>query len=157
MAKRRTDEEIIADLEIRIARIKAREARRKAATDPALRHIRVALRAIDKALAETRDPSTRRALGEASGALATCLGIRRPATKAARMARVRQPDAWVRFEEDAVLRYERENPGRAPEEIAAALGMGTGAVCSVLERVVGKDKTQVDGHGDAPRNIASEQ
>ncbi len=59
---RRTAEQRIADLQSEIERIKARTAQQKAKKDPALRHISGAVRAIDKAMGETKDKATRTAL-----------------------------------------------------------------------------------------------
>ena len=64
---RRTAEQIIADLQAEIERIKARAVEQKARKDPALRHISSALRAIDKALGETKDKATRTAPDTAEG------------------------------------------------------------------------------------------
>ena len=72
---RRTPDQIIADLQAEIERVKARAAQAKAKKDPALRHVSAAVRAIDKAAVETKDTATRTALAEARVTLVSCLAL----------------------------------------------------------------------------------
>jgi hypothetical protein len=57
---------MIADLEAKIAAIKAREAARQVKADPAVRHARAAARSIDKALSAVQDSAMRQALASAA-------------------------------------------------------------------------------------------
>lgn len=59
--QRRRIDQMIADLDAKVAAIKERAARKQAKADPALRHVSAALRSIDMALAEARDPATKKA------------------------------------------------------------------------------------------------
>ena len=72
---RRTPDQIIADLQAEIARVKARAAQAEVRKDPALRHISGAVRAIDKAMGETNDKATRTELAEARATLSACLAL----------------------------------------------------------------------------------
>ena len=60
---RRTPEQLIAELEARIAQVKRRAETQKVKKDPALRHISMAVRSMDKAMAATQDAATKRRLG----------------------------------------------------------------------------------------------
>jgi len=151
---RRTPEERIQELEAKIALVKARAEQKRVARNPALRHVRAALKAIDRALAATQDPATRRALGEASTTLAACLGLHGLKSSAPRMAAVREPDRWPKFEEDTVLRYIQEHPASCSEEIAAALGTDTTSLRAVLQRLQTEGKARSEGHGRAMRYFA---
>ncbi len=82
--KRRSSQEMVADLEARIARIRARAERRKAKKDPTLRHISAAVRSIDKALAESEDVVTRQTLDETRATLTAVLSLNGAAPKAGR-------------------------------------------------------------------------
>ena len=72
---RRTPEQIIAELEARIASVKRRAETQKVRKNPAMRHLAGAIRSIDKALAATQDAATRAAVGEARTALAAVLTL----------------------------------------------------------------------------------
>src|SRR5262245_9179889 len=72
---RRDAEQLIRDLEAKIVSIRARAERKKVKADPAMRHTAAAVKAIDKALAETKDATTRQALGEARSTLSACLAL----------------------------------------------------------------------------------
>ncbi len=82
--KRRSPQEMIADLEAQVARIRARAERRKAKKDPTLRHIAAAVRSIDKALGEAEDVATRQALDEARATLGAVLSLSAAMPKAGR-------------------------------------------------------------------------
>src|SRR5439155_24150703 len=72
---RRTSEHVIADLEAKIAALKHRAAQKKVKRDPALKHVSAALRSIEKAMAETGDATTTKALEEVRVSLSACLSL----------------------------------------------------------------------------------
>jgi len=72
---RRTEYQLIADLQTKIAALKARAEERKIPKDPAIRFVKAAVKAIDKAAGETKDAAMRQALGEARSTLVGCLGV----------------------------------------------------------------------------------
>lgn len=89
---RRTADQLVADLEARIASIKARAERKKTRGNPAVRHTVAAVRSMDKAAASTGDAPLRKSLEEARGALAAWLllnGIAIPAARVRRSAAAR--------------------------------------------------------------------
>ncbi len=87
--KRRTSEEQIADLESKIAVIKARSERRRARQNPAVRQVLFAVRALDKALANSKDQVLRRAAEDARTTLGACLAVSGVAPKQLAVPRAR--------------------------------------------------------------------
>ena len=80
--KRRSAEQIIADLEAKIARVRERDATKALRADPAIKLTSIAARALNKALGEAKEPELMEALTQAKGALAGYLeakGLRVPA------------------------------------------------------------------------------
>lgn len=73
--KRRTTEEIVADLQQKIVAAQEAGARRAARKNPAVVHGRAALKAIDKAAKETGDAKARKALETARGELSAWLAV----------------------------------------------------------------------------------
>ena len=73
---RRTQEQLIADLETKIATLKARATRARVERDPIVRFITGAVKSIDKAMAETEDRVLRTALDEARSTLTACLALK---------------------------------------------------------------------------------
>lgn len=67
--KRRTTEEIVADLQAKIADVQARAARKVARQDPAVRHTAGAVKLLDKALNATTDGVARKTIEEARQSL----------------------------------------------------------------------------------------
>jgi hypothetical protein len=59
---RRTPDQIVADLEAKIAAVKNREVRKQAKANPAVKHGMIAIKSIDKAAGETIDSAALSAL-----------------------------------------------------------------------------------------------
>lgn len=134
---RRTPEQQIADLQVEIERIKQRAAERVARKDPALRHVRAAVRAVDKAQADCEDAVTSKALGDARATLAACLSLNGAVPSTGRVVAV--------VEADDVMRYVEQHPGCKAEEIASALGADTKAVGRVLKRLREDGRVRSEG------------
>ena len=151
---RRTADQRIADLQAEIARVKARAAQQKAKKDPALRHISGAMRAIDKAVGQTKDKATRTALAEARATLSACLALNvalpanDPGTLAPKPSAVARPDA------DQVLDYIRKHPSSRSEEICGELGTDAARLRPVLHRLRDEGKVKVEGKARATRYTA---
>ena len=79
---RRTPEQIVADLEAKIVKVKERAATKGLRSDPAIKLTSAAVRAVNKALGEAKEPDLVEALQAANAALADYLekkGLRVPA------------------------------------------------------------------------------
>jgi len=136
---RRSVDQRIADLEARINAIKQREADRQAKADPALRNVKAALRAVDKALGEVEDAGMKRALNETRALLGSCLGGSPAPTRTRRSASELGDLAG------ALLAYVRTNPGQRGEQIAAALGTDTKTMRPVMKRLISDGKVVTEG------------
>lgn len=140
--QRRDVEQMIADLEVKIATIKEREARKQAKADPALRHVSAALKAIDKALAASKDANAKKALTEARSSLNACLGL--DAGLIVPTSTRRSPDE-IEDLADALLSYVRNNPGQRGEHIAAALDTDTTTMRPVMKRLIAAGQVATEG------------
>jgi len=138
--QRRSLDQKIADLQAKIAALKEREAQKKAKADPALRHAKVALRAIDKALAATEDTGTLRTLNAARATLGECLGVAK-----AEGGRVRRSSGEISNLGDALLIYVRNNPGQRGEEIAAAMATESVTIRPVMKKLIAVGKVETKG------------
>jgi hypothetical protein len=143
---RRNEDQLIADLEAKIAQLQRRAAQKKVKRDPALKHVSAAVRSIDKALVETRDAATRTALDEARGALSACLALNgaTPRTDKSMItphAR-RSVDA---VSTDVLLEHVRQNPGQRGEQIAAALETDTKTMRPAMHRLIADKKIKTKG------------
>jgi hypothetical protein len=143
--ERRTEADRIAELEARIANLKARMEEKKVKKDPALRYVTKAVKAIDQAAAETRDVPLRQALESARTTLAACLsltGVVVPQQQSGRRARVGGTSA---VDAGALLDYVRRNPGQRGEHISAALGTTSDAMRPVMKRLIEAGDIKVKG------------
>jgi hypothetical protein len=143
--QRRTEEQLIQDLEARIASIKAKAERKKARRDPALRHITAAMRSIDKALAETSDAATRSALDEARATLSACLSLNGVQVAAGPKSRGRRSSGGSQVMADDLLNHIREHPGQRGEQIAAALRTDVGTMRPTMKKLIESDKVKTRG------------
>ena len=72
---RRSEAELIADLEAEVERLRARAAAKAAKQDPSTKHMVAAVRALDLALASSKSPPHRSALNEARTVLVAYLQL----------------------------------------------------------------------------------
>lgn len=153
---RRSPEEMIADLEAQVARIKERSERHKATRDPTLRHVSAALRSIDKALAVSEDVATRQGLDEARGTLAAILTLNGAPGRATSGQRAggRGRSARAQVDEGQVLKFLAAHPGSRSEDIAAALGTDTKDVSPVVKRLKADGKVRSEGQARGMRYYA---
>lgn len=140
--KRRGTDQMIADLEAKIAAIKARELRKKAKADPVMRYATAAVKSIDKATSATRDADVRRSLGEARALLSAFLAQNAPVKETGRVVR-----SAIEIEDlgEALLSFVRSNPGQRGEQIAAALAADTKAIRPAMKKLIAAGKVRTEG------------
>jgi hypothetical protein len=141
--RRRGTDQMIADLEAKIAAIKAREARKRAKADPFLRYTTAAVKTIDKAASSTRDPEAKRVLGETRSQLAAFLAQHAPVRETG--GRVVRSALEIEDLGEALLSYVRSNPGQRGEQIAAALAADTKAIRPVMKKLIAAGKVRTEG------------
>jgi hypothetical protein len=148
---RRSEAERIADLEQKIAALKARAERKKARTNPSVRHTVAAVRSIDKALATTQVGAVRQALDEARATLSACLAVQGvvPAAGSRAVGRsaggARRSSADVANLADELLAHLGKHPGQRGEEIAAALETDTRTIRLPLKKLIEDNKVKTKG------------
>jgi hypothetical protein len=150
----RTEEARIAELEAKIAAIRARAERKKVKKDPSLRHISAAVRSIDKALGESADAAMRGALDEARSTLSACLSLNGVVVAAGTKSRTRHIGGAT-VDEGTLLNYVRSNPGQRGEHIAQALGTDTKAMRPVMKRLIENGKVRTKGERRGMQYAAS--
>lgn len=145
---RRNEEQLIADLEARIAALKARAEARKVQRDPAVKPVKQALRAIDAASSLTKDSAIRQALDEARATLSACLSLQgvpqQASATGAPRARVRVA-AGAAVSVEAVLAHVRAHPGRRGEEISLALGTDSRSLRVPMKQLIADKKVKTKG------------
>jgi hypothetical protein len=143
---RRNEDQLIADLEAKIAQLQRRAAQKKVKRDPALKHINAAVKSIDKAMAETGDAATRAALDEARGTLAACLTLNGAPPRTDRDSitpHARRSHGAVNG--DALLEHIRQNPGQRGEQISAALGTDSTTMRPAMHKLIAEEKVKTRG------------
>ncbi len=149
--KRRPPQQLIADLEAQIARIRARAERQKAKKDPTLRHIAAAVRSIDKALAEAEDVPTRQMLDEARATLGAVLSLNGAAPMAGRGRVAVRAHRGRQVRHEDVLQYITSHPGSRCEDIAAVVDADTKTVGRVLKTMRSEGKVRSEGQARGTR------
>lgn len=152
---RRTPEQLIAELEARIAGVKRRAETQKVKKDPALRHISMAVRSMDKAMGSTQDAATRAALGEARTALLAVLTLNGVVVSGGRKARGASVNGGAKPDAERVAQFIADHPGSRAEDIAAALGTGTAQLRPALMKLKSRGAVEPKGKARATRYYAS--
>ena len=149
---RRTDDEIIADLQRKIDEVKRRAERQKVKKDPALRYVTAAVRSIDKAVSHSADAATRNALAEARATLAACLALNGAAApKAGHGVLTPRRSANGKVEPERVLQYLQAHPGSRAEQIASALGTDPDHLRPAIHQLRADSTVRVEGKARATR------
>jgi hypothetical protein len=143
---RRNEDQLIADLEAKIAQLQRRAAQKKVKRDPALKHISAAVRSIDKAMAETGDAATRTALDEARGTLSACLTLNGATPRMdGKVITSHSRRSVGAVSMDALLEHVRKNPGQRGEHIAEALGTDTKTMRPTMHKLIAEKKIKTRG------------
>ena len=149
--KRRSPEEMIADLEAQISQVRTRAERRRTKADPALRHVSAALASIDKALDVSEDIATRQALDEARVTLSAILSLNGAVPKTRSGAAAVRSRGGSQIQPEAVLEFIANHLGSRCEDIAAAIGADTKAMSPVLKNLKADGKLRSEGHARGTR------
>lgn len=148
---RRTPEELIKDLEAKIALVKVRAEQRKAKKDPTLRHVSAALRSIDKALGEAQDAAAKTVLSEARASLSAVLSLDSASKSPGRGVLVQQSHQSGKIDLTAVVGYLSLHPGSRSEDIAAGFGTDTKAIRPALQKLKTGGRVKTKGKARAMR------
>ncbi len=152
MNRRRSPEELVADLQAKIEAIKQRAVRAKTKRDPALRHISKAHKAVEAALNETGDGATRQALQEVHAILAATLALNGIVVAHSAAPRVRRVSAEdVEDIGERLFAHIQEHPGQRGEEIAASLGTDSFSMRPSMKRLVSAGKVRSAGRNRGMR------
>lgn len=147
---RRSPEQRIADLQAKIEAIKQKAERAKTKRDPALRHMSAAIKAVEKAMAESDDNATRKALEEVRATLTATLALNGVVgTKTSSAPRTRRTSSEDLS--DRLLAYVKANPGQRGEEIAAALGTDTYSMRPSMKRLIEDGAVKTEGRNRGMR------
>ena len=147
---RRTDEQMIADLEARITELKTRAAQRKAKRSPALSFTMKAVKSIDAAMSSTDDGAMRRALDDARTTLSACLalhGLSGGSSGGSERAGGggRRSSESVEQMGEALLAQIKKSPGQRGEQIAAELGTDTKTMRLPMQKLIGAKLVKTKG------------
>lgn len=150
---RRSEEQRIAELEAKIAQIKAQAEKKKVQRDPSLRHIKMAIRSCDKAANATGDSTMRRALEEVrvtlSGLMALSSGSGGGSESASTPRARASSGMGVAPSEHQLLEYIQRHPGQRGEEIARALNSETRLMRPILHRLIEAKRLKTSGQARA--------
>jgi len=166
--KRRTEEEMIADLEAEIKSIKTRAAEEKAKASPDGKAFLAAVRALDKAIEAVEDPDLSRALESARAPLSAEMvkqGLRMPdragsksilippgpARRSGTAKRVRRSTEDLERLRGEVLVAVQRDPGKRLGEIAKALGIETKDARRPAFDLVGGGELRTEGERGGTR------
>jgi hypothetical protein len=148
---RRSPEELIQDLQKRIEKIKARAEQKKIKADPALRHVRGALKSIQKAMGATQDNVMRKSLDEARATLSACLQLGGVSPDFAAPSRTlvpvggRRSSSAVADMGESLLTFVSKHPGQRGEQIAAALGTDVKTMRLPMKRLIEARQVRTEG------------
>lgn len=149
---RRSEEQRIAELEAKIMQIKALAEKKKVQRDPSLRHIKMALRSIDKAANASGDATARKTLEDIRVTLAglMALGGGGEATITPRgRSSASSMGGGVAPSEHQLMEYIQRHPGQRGEEIARALNSETRLMRPVLHRLIEAKRIKTSGQARA--------
>ncbi|MCY3003810.1 MAG: hypothetical protein NTV21_18590 [Planctomycetota bacterium] len=150
----RSPEEMIDALEKKIEQIKRKAEERKLKKNPAIKHIKAALKALDNATGNCNDSAIRKELTEARSMVAACLvmaGAPASATRGGEVSRRSSSSSSVNanVRPDQLLEYVMKNPGQRGELIAKALGTDTKSMRAPMKTLIEARRVRTSGQARA--------
>jgi predicted transcriptional regulator len=158
---RLSTEERIRQLEAKIAAIKDRAERQKVRANPAVRHMKAALKALDKSMSATDDQVLRKSLGEARSNVSACLGLSgvtvksprggalapRPRKSAGRTRATNTENGPALAQPDAndLLAFLKNNPGSNSEKITAAFDTDAATLRGTMRGLIDQGRVRTEG------------
>ncbi len=156
MVQRLSPEDQIAALESKIQTIKRRAEEKRLKANPAVKHLRVSLKALDKGIGSCAETAIRKELGEARAMLAACLSLASAGSSVQvssgsdGSARRSAPAAInVNIRPDQILDYLNKNPGLRGELIAVALGTDTKSMRVPMKKLIEQKRVRTTGQARA--------
>ncbi len=151
---RRSEEQRIAELEAKIMQIKALAEKKKVQRDPSLRHIKMALRSIDKAANASGDATARKTLEDIRVTLAGLMALGGGGGGEATITPRGRSSAGsmiggIAPSEHQLMEYIQRHPGQRGEEIARELNSETRLMRPVLHRLIEAKRIKTSGQARA--------
>jgi len=152
---RLTPEDQIAALERKIQNIKKKAEEKRLKANPAVKHIRAALKALDNGMASCSETAIRKELGEARAMLAACLTLASAGatvvSSSSESSSRRAASAMinVNVRPDHILEYVINNPGLRGELIADALGTDTKSMRAPMKKLIEQKRIRTTGQARA--------
>ena len=156
MATRLSPEDQIAALERKIQTIKKKAEEKRMKANPAVKHIRAALKALDKGMGACSEAAIRKELGEARAMLAACLSlasagatVQVSSTSDGSSRRAASAPINVNSRPDQIMEYVIKNPGLRGELIADALGTDTKSMRAPMKKLIEQKRIRTTGQARA--------
>jgi hypothetical protein len=145
---RRSEERLIADLEARIAALRARAEAKKAKKSPAIAQCLKVQKGIGAALALAEAGPLRSGLQQARAVIEAALasqGIGSTGAAGAGPARSRRSGGSTEGMADRLHEFVSKNPGKRGEQIAAALATDVGTMRPSMKQLIADKKVKTKG------------
>jgi hypothetical protein len=156
MAQRLSPEDQIAALERKIQNIKQKAQEKRLKANPALKHIRASLKALDKGISAATESAIRKELSEARSMVNACLQLVVGSTTVASSSssesstRRSAPAAInTNIRPDQILEYVIAHPGLRGELIASALGTDTKSMRAPMKKLIEQKRIRTSGQARA--------
>lgn len=154
-------EDKIKQLEAKIAAIKDRAEKKKVRANPAVKHMKAALKYLDRSMASTDDTVLRKSLDEARGNVSACLSLcgvagkaprntLTPRTRGPKAARTRVTStengpAMMGPDANDLITFLKQNPGSNSEKITAAFQTDAATLRGTMRPLIDQGVVRTEG------------